>query len=104
MWRAKRGRGDLTGPNPTDRGKCRDEKKLLIDGGPLSVVVTGANINEFKLLSSTIESVVVERSDCVQGLCLDNGYGQRRGEPRSPLQRIRPPHQVDRSREARREG
>ena len=46
----------------------------------MSVVVAGANINDFKLLRSTIESVVVERPDCVQHLCLDKGYDNAVGK------------------------
>jgi putative transposase len=43
-------------------------------GGPLSVVVAGANVNDFKLLRETIESAVVARPACRQHLCLDKGY------------------------------
>jgi putative transposase len=48
------------------------------DGGPLSVVVAGANVPDFKLLEDTIEAIVVERPDptaqAPQHLCLDAGY------------------------------
>ncbi len=37
-------------------------------------MVAGANVNDFKLLRSTIESVVVRRPECEQHLCLDKGY------------------------------
>lgn len=68
--------GDHVGPNPTDRGKAGTKRSLLVDGdgSPLGVVVAGANVNDFKLLQATIESIVVERPACEQHLCLDKGY------------------------------
>ena len=73
---AKRAQGGHVGPNPTDRGKAGTKRSILVDGdgGPLGVVVAGANVNDFKLLRSTIESVVVGRPECEQHLCLDKGY------------------------------
>jgi putative transposase len=47
------------------------------DGGPLGVVLAGANVPDFRLLGETIESVVVDRPDpdeVEQHLCLDAGY------------------------------
>lgn len=75
--------GDLIGPNPTDRAKAGSKKSILVDGdgGPLSVVVAGANVNDFKLLRATIEAVVVKRPEgTVQNLCLDKGYDNAEGE------------------------
>ena len=68
--------GDLIGPNPTDRGKAGTKRSILVegDGGPLSAVVAGANVNDFKLLGATIEAAVVERPSGEQHLCLDKGY------------------------------
>lgn len=68
--------GGHIGPNPTDRGKAGTKRSILVDGdgGPLSVVVAGANVNDFKLLGATIEAVVVERPKYEQHLCLDKGY------------------------------
>jgi transposase len=45
--RAKRG-GDLTGPNPTDRGKRGTKYHIAVDGGgvPVACVVTAANVND----------------------------------------------------------
>lgn len=68
------------GPNPTDRGKSGTKRHLLVeaDGGPLGVVVAGANVNDHKLLRATIEAVVVERPaptpEAPQHLCLDKAY------------------------------
>ena len=57
--------GKKTGKNPTDRGKKGTKKSLLTDGdgGPLGVVIAGANVVEQKLLKETIEAIVVERPD-----------------------------------------
>ncbi len=43
-------------------------------------MVASANVNDFKLLRATIESVVVERPECEQHLCLDKGYDNGPGE------------------------
>jgi len=52
------------------------------DGGPLGVVVAGANVHDAKLLAATIEAIVVERPepDAVEEhLCLDKGYDNPTG-------------------------
>jgi putative transposase len=76
--------GDLIGANRTDRGKNGVKRSLLVeaDGGPLSVVVTGANVvRDDKLLEATIDAIVVERprptEEAPQHLCLDKGYDNR---------------------------
>jgi putative transposase len=74
--------GDLVGPNPTDRAKNGVKRSLLVeaDGGPLSVVIAGANVPDFKLLEATLDAIVVERpapteqAPCYEHLCLDKGY------------------------------
>ena len=52
-------------------------------GGPLSVVVAGANVHDTKLLNQTLESIVVERpqptKENPQHLCLDKGYDNPTG-------------------------
>ena len=69
--------GDAIGPNPTDRGKASSKRSVLVeaDGGPLSVVVAGANVHDTKLLEQTLENIVVTRPECAkedtQNLCLD---------------------------------
>jgi putative transposase len=72
------------GKNPTDRGKKGTKKSLVTDGdgGPLGVVIAGANTVEQKLLGATIEAIVVERPDPAevgQNLCLDKGYDNPKG-------------------------
>ena len=53
------------------------------DGGPLGVVVAGANVHDAKLLQATIEATVVERPEPTeqdpQHLCLDKGYDNPTG-------------------------
>lgn len=72
--------GDKVGPNPTDRAKNGTKKSLLTDaaGGPLSIVIAAANVNDHKLLEETLDSIVVERPKPTrskpQHLCLDKGY------------------------------
>jgi putative transposase len=74
--------GDLVVPNPTDRAKNGVKRSILVEangGGPLSVVIAGANVPDyFKLLEATLEAIVVERpaptEKAPQHLCLDKGY------------------------------
>jgi putative transposase len=52
------------------------------DGGPLGVVVAGANVHDTKLLRATIDAIVVPRPDPElneQHLCLDKGYDNPTG-------------------------
>lgn len=85
MGKARLG-GDETGPNPTDRAKNGSKKSILTDrhGGPLAIVVAGANVVDAKLLDQTIEAIVVERPKPTkkkpQHLCLDKGYDNPIGE------------------------
>jgi putative transposase len=72
--------GDKIGPNPTDRAKNGVKKSLLTDGagGPLSIIIAGANVNDHLLLQQTLDSIVIERPESKRGqsqhLCLDKGY------------------------------
>jgi putative transposase len=56
------------------------KRSLLVEasGGPLSVVIAGANVPHFKLLEATLDAVVIERprpsQSAPQHLCLDKGY------------------------------
>ena len=74
--------GDSVGRNPTDRGKAGSKRSILVDGGggPLSVVVAGANVHDTKLLAITLDSIVVERPEAgIEHLCLDKGYDNPTG-------------------------
>jgi len=72
--------GDNTGPNPTDRAKSGTKRHLLADGNgvPISVVVTGANRNDFKETERVIENIVISRPKPTkkkkQNLSLDKGF------------------------------
>src|SRR3712207_1661092 len=75
--------GDFLSPNPTDRGKNRVKHYLLVeaDGGPLSIIIAGANVRDDKpLAATTLEAVVLERLEATeetpQRLCLEKGYRQ----------------------------
>ena len=76
-------RGDLVGPNPTDRAKNGVKRSLLVDahGGPLAVVVAGANVRDDKLLAATLNAVIAEppepTKEAPQHLCLDKGYDNK---------------------------
>lgn len=61
------------------------KKSLLVeaDGGPLGIVVAGANVPDAQLLAATIEAVVLARPPIEEGydqhLCLDKGYDNETG-------------------------
>ena len=65
--------------NRTDRGKNGVKRPLVVeaDGGPLGVVIAGANVHEAKLLKRTLQAIVVPRPRSTprkkQHLCLDKG-------------------------------
>jgi len=53
------------------------------DGGPMGIVIAGANVHDAKLLEKTIDAIVVERPEPTekssQHLCLDKGYDNHTG-------------------------
>jgi putative transposase len=53
------------------------------DGGPMGIVIAGANVHDAKLLEKTIDAIVVERPEPTekssQHLCLDKGYDNPTG-------------------------
>lgn len=61
------------------------KRSILVEaaGGPLSVVIAGANVHDTKLLAATLEMIVVERpaptAAAPQNLCLDKGYDNPTG-------------------------
>ena len=68
--------GEETGRNPTDRGKSGSKLHLLVDrrGAPLAVCVSAANRHDKCSLQDLVFSMVVDRPDGEQHLCLDRGY------------------------------
>src|SRR5260370_30466050 len=79
-WARPGSGGKKVGKNPTDRGKKGSKESVLVDGdgGPLSVVLAAANVNDHLLLEETIEAIVIERPEptpeAPQHLCLDADY------------------------------
>ena len=61
------------------------KRSLLTEasGGPLAVVISGANTHDTKLLAATLDAVIVERpqptEEKPQHLCLDKGYDNPTG-------------------------
>jgi putative transposase len=72
--------GGEVGPNLTGRGNRGVKRRVLVEasGGPLGIVIAGANVHDTKLLAATIEAMVVERPQPTpehpQHLCLDKAY------------------------------
>ena len=68
------------GPSPVDRGKLGTKRHLLTSGEglPLSIVVSGANINDLTMLEELLDGRVVPipETAVAEGLhlCLDKGY------------------------------
>lgn len=62
------------------------KRSLLVEaaGGPLAVVIAGANVHDTKLLAATLDAIVVARPQPTlaqpQHLCLDKGYDNPTGE------------------------
>ncbi len=52
--------GDLTGPNPTDRGKSGSKIHVLSDqaGIPLSVAVSAANVHDSQALRPLVKAIL----------------------------------------------
>jgi putative transposase len=61
------------------------KRSVLVEaeGGPLSIVVAGANVHDAKLLAATLDAVVAKRPRPTrqrpQHLCLDKGYDNPSG-------------------------
>jgi transposase len=72
--RAKR-KGELTGPNPTDRGKAGSKYHVLCDrnGLPLHVLISGANTHDSKMLAPLLDT--------------NPGVRERAGRPGRPRRR-----------------
>jgi transposase len=90
---------ESVGRKPTDRGKNGSKRSLLVDerGVPLSIVLSGANTHDVKLLAATLDGIVVKRpgeSPPPQNLCLDAGYvggpAKREVEERGYVPHARP--------------
>jgi len=62
------------------------KRSLLVEaaGGPLAVVIAGANVQDTTLLAATLDAIIVERpaptAEQPQHLCLDKGYDNPTGK------------------------
>ena len=63
MTKAPLAGSQITGRNPTDRGKQGVKRSLLTEGSgiPVSVVIDGANRHDMKLVQRTLEGIMTER-------------------------------------------
>ena len=61
---ARSQRGDLTGPNPVDRGKKGAKIHLITDRGglPLSMAISGANLHDSQALQPLVRGIAPVRS------------------------------------------
>lgn len=69
---------ESVGRNPTDRGKNGCKRSVLADekGLPLSIVISGANTHDVKLLAATLDGEIIDHpieDSTQQNLCLDAG-------------------------------
>jgi transposase len=72
--RAKRG-GDLTGPNPTDRGKRGTKYHAVVstEGWPLGAVASAANVNDTEMFPELLRLALVVGA-AISRLLADAGY------------------------------
>ena len=62
------------------------KRSVLVEaaGGPLAIVIAGANVHDTKLLAVTLDAIVMARPEPTpeqpQHLCLDKGYDNPTGE------------------------
>lgn len=77
------------------------------DGGPLSVVLAAANVNDHLLLRATIEAIVIERPAptpaAAQHLCLDADYDNPTGREAAAAGKYTP-HIVPKEKAKRNQG
>jgi len=79
-WERLLWRKSVLGPTRPTGEKNGRKRSLLVDarGVPLSIVASGANVHDIKLLEKTLDAVVVTRpepdDENPQHLCADAGY------------------------------
>lgn len=88
-------RGDLTGPNPTDRAKSGVKRHILTDGRgvPIAAVITGANVPDASVIGEVLDAVVMRGPRGPrrpEHLCLDKGYDYPHVVPAIRLRGIQP--------------
>ena len=88
-------RGDLTGPNPTDRGKLGCKRHVLADGRgvPIGITLTGANVHDKWMVGKTLDSVPIRAPRGPRRphhICLDKGYDYKDCEAEVRRRGIKP--------------
>src|SRR5919108_2386162 len=88
-------RGDLTGPNPTDRAKLGTKRHVLVDGQgiPLAVTLTGANVHDMHMVGKTLDAVNVRGPRGPRrpkNICLDKGYDYKQPEKEARARGVKP--------------
>jgi len=79
-WARRLWRNSVWGPIPPTGGKNERKRSVLVDarGVPLSLVASGANVHDVKLLEATLGSIVYPRPKAnicaTESLCMDAGY------------------------------
>lgn len=66
--------GEMTGRNPTDRGKQGVKLHLLVDAGglPLAIIITGANRHDMTQVVPLLDAQII--AGPVAHFCADRGY------------------------------
>ena len=88
-------RGELTGPNPTDRAKLGTKRHVLVDGQgvPLAVTLTGANVHDMHMVGKTLDAVNVHAPRGARrpkNICLDKGYDYKKPEQEARARGVKP--------------
>jgi len=88
-------RGDLTGPNPTDRAKLGTKRHVLTDGQgiPLAVTLSGANVHDKHMAGKTLDAVPLRGSRGPRrpkNICLDKGYDYEQPEREARDRNVKP--------------
>jgi transposase len=88
-------RGDLTGPNPTDRAKSGVKRHILTDarGVPIAALITGANVPDAAMINEVLDAVAIRGPRGPrrpEHLCLDKGYDYPHVAPAIRLRGIKP--------------
>jgi len=83
---------EVVGSNPMGRGKNGSKRSVLVveNGIPLSLVVSGVNRHDMKLLVPILSAILTPRpsptATGLQHLCVDRGYS---GQPAADAMKIR---------------
>lgn len=95
LHRQRAKRGEITGPNPTDRAKLGTKRHILTDarGVPLAAILSPANLHDKWSLAAILDAVVLHAPRGPRRpvhLCLDKGYNFRECDEIVRQRRITP--------------